>query len=271
GNISNSIPSTNNNKLSKHYNLHKITKTMGSKRDDNKITVDKTMEKCSNFTDKEIVQYVEKLNSDNVQIQSKKKKLKKINYKNLITNKEAVKQKENTFFNNLKGFYKYYEHLFNNCLFDKKTEIKLLCKSIIQVLINKKDIELIIQLICIKNFSTSSLFSKELKSFFETLKLTNIMLFKELFATEKNQNYNAILVMCKHIKNINEKKQILLFMEAQMIKKKLQSSSINVMKILNALSVVSSNIEQDIFDAASVSNSAGNIADSADSVTGSAD
>ncbi|KNC37644.1 hypothetical protein PFLG_02846 [Plasmodium falciparum RAJ116] len=84
------------------------------------------------------------------------KKIPKIKYTNLL-NEEYD---ENMFFDSLKGFFKYHQNLFEDIYFIKENDIKHICELIINIIINSKCYLFLIQLLCIKNFSISSLYKK---------------------------------------------------------------------------------------------------------------
>ncbi|KMZ98884.1 hypothetical protein PVNG_00678 [Plasmodium vivax North Korean] len=147
---------------------------------------------------------------------SSKKKIKKIKYKNIV-NEPGGEEADRAFFQNLKGFFKYHENLFTNSYFKKEVEIKAICESIIQHVIKIKDKHLTIQLLCIRNFATSCLFSKDLQAHIEQLEVANLMLFRKLFANKAHHDYHSILLMCKNVSSVRERNKILLFMEEQMI------------------------------------------------------
>ncbi|EUD68678.1 hypothetical protein C922_01078 [Plasmodium inui San Antonio 1] len=151
-----------------------------------------------------------------IQTLSSKKKIKKIKYKNIV-DEPGGEEADKAFFQNLKGFFKYHENLFTNSYFKKEVEIKAICEGIIHHVINFKDKYITIQLLCIRNFATSSLFSKDLQSYVEKLEIANLMLFRKLFANKAHHDYQSILLMCKNVSSVKERNKILLFMEEQMI------------------------------------------------------
>ncbi|ETB61013.1 hypothetical protein YYC_01962 [Plasmodium yoelii 17X] len=170
-------------------------------------------------------------------------KIKKINYESFL-NEKNIEESEEKFFGKLEGFYKYYKNLFEDCYFDKEKEIREICELIINIITNGNDSKFVVQMLNIKNISTSILFKKHIRSQLQRLEIANIMLFKKLLSNKKTKDYNSILLMCKNLKNVKEKNKLLIFIERYMIKKKkFKTKNVNIIKILNALSEYTSEYE----------------------------
>ncbi|KJP87277.1 hypothetical protein AK88_03074 [Plasmodium fragile] len=193
---------------------------------------------------------LKKVNLQNVQMRgcsdtqtfNSKKKIKKIKYKNIV-NEPAGEEADKTFFQNLKGFFKYHENLFANSYFKKELEIKAVCEGIIYQVIKLKNRYITIQLLCIRNFATSSLFTKDLQSYIDKLEIANLMLFKKLFSNKAHHDYHSILLMCKNVSSVKERNKILLFMEEQMIQVgKEQGTSASHMAILKIVIALSDSV-----------------------------
>ncbi|SBS86844.1 conserved Plasmodium protein, unknown function [Plasmodium malariae] len=176
----------------------------------------------------------------------KLRKMKRIKY-SAILNNPNIEEMDKKFFQNLRGFFKYHEQLIEHFYFDKESEIRAMCELIIKRIIEYNNDILIIQLLSIKNFCTSSLFKKDIRSCIEKLDIYNFMLFKELFSNKKDHNYNSILLMCKNVKSVAEKNKLLLFIETHVVKKKTKGSlrCLSILKILIMLSDNNINISSD--------------------------
>ncbi|ANQ09366.1 Uncharacterized protein PCOAH_00033060 [Plasmodium coatneyi] len=174
-----------------------------------------------------------------VQPLNSKKKIKKIKYRNIM-NDPGGEEADKNFFQNLKGFFKYYENLFTNSYFKKEVEIKAICEGVIQHVLNRKNKYLTVQLLCIRNFATSCLFTKDLQTSIEKLEVANLMLFKKFFVKKAHHDYHSILLMCKNVSSVKERNKILLFMEEQIIQVGREegpsASHMAILKIVTALS-----------------------------------
>ncbi|CRG93947.1 conserved Plasmodium protein, unknown function [Plasmodium gallinaceum] len=204
---------------------------------DNNSVINRSSNKKGDYINKKLLKTIntQNLNTNSEELKNKlfNKKIKKINYKNILD--EGNEDIKKNYFQKLKGFYKYHENLFENYYFDKGRELKTLCESIISIIINDKNNLLTIQLLCIKNFSSSSLFKNNLRLSLEKMEICNLMIFKRIFLNKKSQDDNFILLMCKNVKSVIEKNKILLFIEKKIIKHT-KTSYFKILKYLNALS-----------------------------------
>ncbi|CRH00769.1 conserved Plasmodium protein, unknown function [Plasmodium relictum] len=217
-----------------------LKKKKNSKKDDSNIIennsiINSSANKKENYINKKLLKEInaQNINSEELKNKLSNKKIKKIKYSNILN--EGDEDTETNYFKNLNGFFKYHENLFKNYHFDKEKELKIICESVISFIINNKNQLLTVQLLSIKNFSTSSLFKNDLRSSLEKLEVSNLMIFKRLFLNRKSQDYNLLLLMCRNVKSAKEKNKILLFIEKEIIKNK----HINYFKIMKYLSVLS--------------------------------
>ncbi|SOV18410.1 conserved Plasmodium protein, unknown function [Plasmodium sp. gorilla clade G2] len=246
----------NKNNISLNLHIQKDNHTynnpdeqIGKHKDDNIIPITNnnitSNDEKKKYINKKLFQPIYSINTDiNLNIlrnDLNNKKIKKIKYTNLL-NEEY---EESVFFGNLKGFFKYHENLFEDIYFIKEKDIRYICELIINIIINSKMYLFLIQLLCIKNFSISSLFNKNVLQAVEELEITNMVLFKKLFLNKKTENYNSILLMCKNVKNLKEKNKIILFMEKQINKKNNYTNYNKLIKILHILSEQTDDTNED--------------------------